>query len=73
VVECCATNKHGEFELFLWFLCNIHKSGDLCCMSCVSPLVYVRLHMLLISMLIGLLYAFGGVKGLLEYVLFGYN
>jgi len=60
VVECHAINEHGEFELLLWFFCNIHKSGNLCCMSCVSPLVFVRLHMLFISMLIRLLYVFGG-------------
>jgi len=59
----CHQNEHGEFELLLWFLCNIHKSGDLCCMSCVSPLVFVRLHMLLISMLMGFLYVFWG-KGI---------
>jgi hypothetical protein len=60
VVECHAINEHGEYELLLWFFCNIHKSGNLCYMSCVSPLVFVRLHMLFVNMLIGLLYVFGG-------------
>ncbi len=60
MVECHAMNEHGEFELLLWFLCNVHKSGDLYCMNYVFPLMFIRLHMLFVSMLIGLIYAFGG-------------
>jgi len=64
VEECHTINKRRGFEFLSWFLCGNHKSGNLCCMNCAFPLVFVGLHMLPISMLVGLSYAFKGWEGL---------
>jgi hypothetical protein len=60
MVECCAINEPRRLEYMSWFLCGNHKSGDLCCMSCASSLMFVGLCMLFVNMLVKLLYVFGG-------------
>jgi len=58
VKECHVISKCGGFEFMSWVMCKNHKSGDLCCIICASPFVFVRLHLLHVSMLVELSYAF---------------
>jgi hypothetical protein len=39
-------------------MCKNHKSEDLCCMICASPLVFMGLRLLLVNMLVGSSYNF---------------
>jgi len=57
-VECRAFSKCKGFEFMSWVICENHKNGNLCCIICASPFVFVMLHLLFVSMLVELSYAF---------------